>query len=277
MHGAQNKINWHETEKHLGDNGQFFAINSTPITPSTQILAKDAARSGAQSGSVFVTDWQSSGRGRRDRQWQSLPGQDLTFSLLLRMDMPTANAAMLNIAASIAVCRVIRALSPDRAERTAIKWPNDVLTGGRKVCGIICESAGSTEKLEYAVLGIGINVNGEQEELPGRDSPDRPAPASLRTELGYELCLPELLALVLKELALTCPLTASEAGRGELISIYKPLCCSLGESVRIITDDGEFRGTAADITESGAIVIDIEGVKMIFDVGDVVHARIIID
>ena len=270
---VQKNIDWKQAEIYLSSPDLSFVINSVPSVPSTQLLAKDAARGGAQGGSVYVTDFQSSGRGRRDRQWQSLPGQDLTFSLLLRPDMPTSYAPMLNIAASTAVCRALKNLSPTLEERTAIKWPNDLLVGGRKICGIICEGSGSAEKLDYAILGIGINVNGRESGLPETGSPDRPNPTSLRAELGREINLPVLLAAVLNELDRTCPLVVCEAGRAELISVYRPLCCTLGEAVRIITDGGEQTGRAVDITPSGALVIDAEGVRTTFDVGDVVHAR----
>lgn len=273
MDRVQKNIDWKQTERYLTNTNFSFVINSVPTAPSTQLLAKDAARGGAQSGSVYVTDFQNSGRGRRDRQWQSLPGQDLTFSLLLRPEMPTSYAPMLNIAASMAVCRALKSLSPTLAERTAIKWPNDLLVDGRKICGIICEGSGSAEKLDYAILGIGINVNGRESGLPETDSPDRPNPTSLRAELGRELCLPELLAAVLNELDRTCPLVVCEEGRNELVSAYKALCCTLGQVVRIITDGGEETGRAVDITSGGALVIETGGVRTVFDVGDVVHAR----
>jgi BirA family biotin operon repressor/biotin-[acetyl-CoA-carboxylase] ligase len=80
-----------------------WVINSSPRAPSTQILAKDAARSGAPHGTLYVTDFQSEGRGRRDRGWQSLPGRDLTFSVVLRPGLPAKDAPLLSLAAAISV------------------------------------------------------------------------------------------------------------------------------------------------------------------------------
>jgi BirA family biotin operon repressor/biotin-[acetyl-CoA-carboxylase] ligase len=248
-------------------------INWTRETPSTQILAKEAAKRGAPDGSVFVTDWQNSGRGRRDRSWQSLPGMDLTFSVITRRRVAAKDAPLFSLAASLAVCEALRIHLP---ESVSIKWPNDVLAGERKICGIICECAGA-EYIDYAVTGIGINVNSRHEEpAPGdKKIPQKPAPTSLSTETGRSFGLPELLALVLEELDEACSLVESAQGRAALIESYKARCGTIGRAVTIVTDEGGLECAAVGISDDGAIIVlDSSGKKRTFNAADVIHARL---
>ncbi|MDR3354088.1 MAG: biotin--[acetyl-CoA-carboxylase] ligase, partial [Synergistaceae bacterium] len=127
-------VDWSETRKFLSGALSEAAIHSAPEMPSTQTAAKDAARSGEPGWSVYVTDFQSAGRGRRDRGWQSIPGKDLTFSVILRPEMEAQYAQLLGLAASLAVARTIRKSLRGMEDGVSIKWPNDVLIRGRKVC-----------------------------------------------------------------------------------------------------------------------------------------------
>jgi BirA family biotin operon repressor/biotin-[acetyl-CoA-carboxylase] ligase len=277
-------IDWQAAKKFLRESGARHEIYATPQTPSTQILAKEAARLGAADGSVFVTDWQDSGRGRRDRTWLSLPGKDLTFSVIMRRDIAMKDAPLLSLAAALAVSNALKKALPDAD--VSIKWPNDILIGERKICGIICECAG-TERLDYAAAGIGINVNRTEEELVLNPSqppdPKKPAPTSLLAESGrtFDLPfdLPELLALVLEELDKASALTETPKGRAELLESYRAGCGTIGRAVTIITDEGDFECIAVGITDEGAIAVsgidgaEGKGEKKIFSAADVVHAR----
>ncbi|MDR0649574.1 MAG: biotin--[acetyl-CoA-carboxylase] ligase [Synergistaceae bacterium] len=245
-------------------------INATPETPSTQILAKEAARRGAADGSVFVTDWQNSGRGRRDRSWQSLPGMDLTFSVVTRRRVATKDAPLLSLAASLAVCEALRKFLP---ESVSIKWPNDVLSGERKICGILCECAGA-DYIDYAVTGIGINVNSRPSDPAPLDK-KRPAPTSLLALTGRSFDLPELLASVLEELDRAFALVETASGRAELLVSYRARCGTIGRAVTIITEDGDLDCVAVGISDEGAIVVlDADGEKKAFNAADVIHARL---
>ncbi|MDR0616112.1 MAG: biotin--[acetyl-CoA-carboxylase] ligase [Synergistaceae bacterium] len=268
-------IDWQTAKKFMRKPGSRHEINAMPETPSTQTLARESARRGAPDGSVFVTDRQNSGKGRRDRTWLSLPGKDLTFSVIIRRDMPIKDAPLLSLAVALAVSRAIRKALP--AADVSIKWPNDVLIGDRKVCGIICECAG-TERLGYAVAGIGINVNRTKEELISC-APQKPVPTSLSAESGRFFDLPELLALVLEELDEASALIESPEGRERLLDSYRAECGTIGRAVTIITEDGNFDCVAYGITDEGAIAVrGIDGgtgkmLKKVFHAADVVHAR----
>ncbi len=152
---------------------------------STNVVAQEAARGGAPHGALAVTDFQSSGRGRLGRGWTSEPGLDLTFSVVLRPDLSPQSVARLTLAASVAVADTILALG-DLEGRVTIKWPNDVLIDGRKVCGILSEAALDMDRLHWVVVGIGLNVNGTPaagvslHDLP----PGAPSPISLREARG---------------------------------------------------------------------------------------------
>jgi BirA family biotin operon repressor/biotin-[acetyl-CoA-carboxylase] ligase len=248
--------------------------------PSTQDPAKEAARGGEPNGTVFVTDYQSEGRGRRDRSWLSAPGVDLTFSAIFRMDAETRHARLLSFAAALAVASALEGRFAGKAgeagqkSRAGIKWPNDVLVDGRKICGIICESSGTSERLGYAVLGIGVNVNSREP-----DSPERPQATSVLAAFGERSDLPRLMADILNELEPRSAMVADRDGRMRLMEEYRVRCCTIGQEVRIISDDGEIfsvfgaSGTVSDVTDDGELILSSGGRTYIFNAADVVHAR----
>ena len=264
--------NWADARKfilHPGDVGAkiFFCDE----VASTQIPAKEAARNDGPHGAVFVTNHQTAGRGRRDRGWESPAGKDLTFSVILRPRVLMQYLPLLNFAIAIAVAR---ALAPVVGKgRAGLKWPNDVLIGDKKICGMICETAAKGSVLDFAVTGIGINVNRTADELPRFEEKRSPA-TSLLLETGRAHDLPRLLGGVLSELNGCVPQVECESGRAALLEEYRVRCCTLGRDVAIVTEDGVFCGIASGIEDDGRIRITGEGESRMFDAGDVIHARI---
>lgn len=133
---------------------------------STSDSAKRAAREGAPHGSLWIAESQTRGRGRQGRAWQSPPGENLLFSVLLRTSCPVARLPELSLVAGLAVRdAVARALGEDELRnvgeppRALVKWPNDVLVSGKKISGVLVESTLSGNKVEALVVGIGINVH----------------------------------------------------------------------------------------------------------------------
>jgi BirA family biotin operon repressor/biotin-[acetyl-CoA-carboxylase] ligase len=198
----------------------------------------------------------------------------LTFSVVLRPDLERCRAPLLSLAAALAVVRAADRVAPG-VTGAAIKWPNDVLAGEKKICGIICESEGSGARLDWAVLGIGINVNRTRGELPEADSPDRPGATSLRVASGGGECfdIPGLLGAVLCELDGIVRQLGSEPGRAAFAEAYAARCCTLGRALRVVADDGEYFGTAAAIGPGGVLVVDTADGPRAFDAADVVHVR----
>jgi len=269
------RINWRETKNFLRGGVRLGGtIHSAATMASTQTPAKDAARKGAAHGSVYVTDFQSSGRGRRDREWTAAPGLDLTFSVILRQDIGASHAGLLNLAASLAVGGALEKIVSARPFSIGIKWPNDVMANGKKICGIICETKSAGRRIDFAVLGVGVNVNGAARDMPVFGSGDRPRATSVFIETEYKTSLPQLLGEILSNLDELAGMIESEDGRAALIDMYRKKSCTLGKQVRVVTEEGETRGVASGITDDGALsVTDAAGLVSTFLSADVVHAH----
>jgi BirA family biotin operon repressor/biotin-[acetyl-CoA-carboxylase] ligase len=176
-----------------------------PECASTNAALKEAAAH-THTGAVLVTDEQTSGRGRLGRSWLSEPGADLTFSVLLRPRLEPDKAHLLALATGVAVAQVLEDAFQLQGQ-VSLKWPNDVLLGGRKVCGILLEGSMKSEQLVWAVAGIGLNVNSEPAAMvAGLSAADRaewsgrPEPVSLREHLGVPVLRAPLLAALLARL-----------------------------------------------------------------------------
>jgi BirA family transcriptional regulator, biotin operon repressor / biotin---[acetyl-CoA-carboxylase] ligase len=138
--------------------GTVFAgkLHFLPVTDSTNIDAVLATREGAPHGSVYLADEQRAGRGRGDHAWHSAAGDGLYVSVLLRPRIPAARLSLLPFSAGLAAAAAIQAASGLKAD---LRWPNDVLIGPRKVCGILVEAMSESGAIVAAVVGIGINVH----------------------------------------------------------------------------------------------------------------------
>src|SRR5689334_8497784 len=131
------------------------AILRLQSLPSTNDLARQLAEQGAAEGVVVLAREQTRGRGRQGRTWVSTAGQGLYLSVILRPPLEPAKAMIITLAAAVAVAET---LSTDYAVAVDIKWPNDVHARGRKISGILIESAIEKSKLSYAILGVGVNL-----------------------------------------------------------------------------------------------------------------------
>jgi BirA family transcriptional regulator, biotin operon repressor / biotin---[acetyl-CoA-carboxylase] ligase len=213
-------------------------------TGSTNEVVAARARDGEAAGLCVVAEEQTAGRGRLDRTWVSPPRAGLTLSVLLRP--VTAQLGWVPLLGGLAVVRAVR----ERAELDAtLKWPNDVLVGGRKVAGLLAEAVQGA-----VVLGIGLNVTTRAEELP----PD--GATSLAIEGASTTDRDTLLRAVLRALSLT------EADR----PAYREACSTLGREVRVHLPGGDVvEGVAEDVDVEGRLVVD--GTP--YAAGDVVHLR----
>ena len=136
-------------------------VHRIPICSSTNDLAKDLAESGAEPGEVVVCDEQTMGKGTKGRTWYSIPGKGLYFSIILFPSRP--DLSLLPLAASLAVrdgvFNVLNTL-------ISFKWPNDLISRGLKIGGILCESSFSGRRLNYSIIGIGLNVRHKKDDFP---------------------------------------------------------------------------------------------------------------
>ena len=234
---------------------------------TTQSVIKSLARQEAPAGIVACAETQSAGRGRRGRSWAGTPGKNLTFSVLLRPKLKPGEVQLLNLAAGLAVKETLRAMYNIPAE---LKWPNDILCRGRKLCGILSEAAGEPDRIYYAATGIGLNVNMEPDDLP----PELRATAtSALIESGRMLPRWRVLVTLLGAFARYAELLDTKSGGAELLSIYRRECDTLGKEVKVIQDDETFTGRAKSVTSEGALVVEINSEEKIFAAADVHHLR----
>ena len=174
--------------------GTIYAgkVHFYPEISSTNTAAMEAAHAGAPEGSVFLADQQTAGKGRNGHGWHSEPGSAVMVSVILRPRIATAQALWLSLMAGVAVhdaiARVI-GLSCD------LRWPNDLLVSGKKICGILTELSSDAEQLRHAVVGIGINVN--QVSFPPEIAP---IATSLRQQTEKVWPRDELLVALLESL-----------------------------------------------------------------------------
>lgn len=214
---------------------------------STNEAAKHEAQNGAPDGSVFVAECQQSGKGRLGRAWASPAGTGLWFSVLLRHGFSLENVSTITLLAGLAVCRVIRAETGCDAK---IKWPNDIVVGNKKVCGILTEMAAAMEGIEYVVLGIGINVNMDAfpEELAQKAT-------SLKLEYGKTIARVPFLQKLLLELEALLQLF-EQKGISPILLEYRTLCVSLNRKVQFTREGQTKYGIAKDVTEQGELTVE---------------------
>lgn len=217
-------------------------------TTSTNDLVTRLGQDGAPEGVVVYAESQSQGRGRLGRQWLSLPRKGLWFSVLLRPRLSPQSATQLTVAAATALARAIESetgLAPE------IKWPNDILIGGKKVAGILTELTAELDHVKSVVLGIGIDVNQEVREFPEEL---RACATSLRIETGRPVNRAGLAVSLLRELDRTYQLILT--GQFDAVAEeWQRRCGTVGREVAIRMGDRVIRGRAESLDSDGALLL----------------------
>jgi len=215
---------------------------------STNTVAMAAAAEGAPEGGVFLAEEQTAGRGRGANSWQSPRSTGIYCSVILRPALPPADVLALSLAAGLAVQAAIREV--DSRIEVDLKWPNDVLLNGKKVCGILTEMNAEATRVRYIVVGIGINVN--QASFPK----DLPA-TSLRLTTGSEWSRVELAGALLKSLDREYRQLAENAESKESIlqRFAENSSWVLGKRVRIEENGGAFEGTTEGLDPRGFLQV----------------------
>jgi BirA family biotin operon repressor/biotin-[acetyl-CoA-carboxylase] ligase len=223
-------------------------------TPSTMDAARAEAEAGAEEGLVVVAEEQTAGRGRFGRKWVSPAGQNLYFTLLLRPDV--ARLRTLSMAAPLAVCRGLEATTPLHPQ---IKWPNDVLIGGRKLSGILIESEFAGQAPRYALVGIGLNVN-----FRTADTEVAAIATSIAQELGSVVSREDVLAAVLNALG-----KLYEGGE-DAYAGWRERLETLGREVTVTFRGETVAGMAEDVDGEGNLVVrTADGELRTFEAGEV--------
>jgi BirA family biotin operon repressor/biotin-[acetyl-CoA-carboxylase] ligase len=234
--------------------------------PSTNAIVAARAREGAPQGLVVVADHQTAGRGRLDRAWVTPPRAALTFSVLLRPELPAERWPWLPLLAGVAV---LDAVEDAGGPPCVLKWPNDVRYAGRKLAGLLVERV-DTPAGPAAVLGIGLNVSTTVDELPV------PGAASLASVGWPGLDRGLLLARILEALGKRLRRWMVEGGdpRRGLREDYLARCETVGQQVRVHLPSGDHLvGIATDVDDDGGLQVETSAGRVTVSAGDVVHVR----
>ena len=225
------------------------AINHYEHTlTSTNLVLKDMAKQGAPHGSLCLCECQTAGRGRMDRQWSSPEGQGVWLSVLLRPQMSAENAPLITFCCALAMARAVRQVT---ALDVKIKWPNDLVLHGKKLCGILLEMGFDAQGF-WVVAGTGLNV---------RKGAYPTELAERATSIEEWAFIPDRGAIVAAYLtALEDALSAVEQHSfSGIADDFRRECITLGSAVHVLGTEANFTGIAEDIDEAGALLVRAEG------------------
>lgn len=231
----------------LGDHPWAERLEVFSVIGSTNDVLKDRAAAGAPHGTAAIADCQTGGRGRLGRRFDSPPGSGIYLSVLLRPDCPAAELMTLTAQAAVAVSRAIERVC---GVRPGIKWVNDLLLDGKKICGILTELSLEAEsgRVAWAIIGIGINCNRTAESFP----PElREIAGSILSRTGRRVDRNRLAAEVLREL--------SGLPIADWREAYRAACVNLGQEVRLIAPGRPDRcGLALDVGENAELLVRLD-------------------
>ena len=215
-------------------------------TDSTNLWIKRLAKEGAPEGTLALAEFQSAGRGRLGRSWEVPEGTSVMMSILLRPKFEPQYAPMLTLVMGMAVAKAVKKLGFD----VSIKWPNDVVVSHKKICGILTEMGVRDGKIDYAVIGVGINVNIREfpEEMADKAT-------SLYLESGKEFDRSQIPGLVMEafeeyyeKFAATCDLSG-------LKEEYESILANYDQPVRVLAKE-PYEGVARGITDGGELLVE---------------------
>ena len=232
------------------------------VIGSTNTAAMQMAEEGAPHGTLVVADRQDNGKGRRGRGWVMPAGIAIAMSIVLKPeDLHPGNAPMLTLVSALAV---VRAIGEQTGIKAAIKWPNDIVIGGKKVCGMLTEMSTQIDYINHIVVGIGINVHNEQfpEELSDRAT-------SLFLESGKRFNRAALVEAVCENFEHYYDIFMQTQDLSGLQEEYNSFLVNKDRQVRILDPQGEYEGKAQGITVRGELLVETaEGIRTV-DSGEV--------
>ena len=215
-------------------------------TDSTNLWIKRLAKEGSPEGTLALAEFQSAGRGRLGRSWEVPEGTSVMMSILLRPKFEPQYAPMLTLVMGMAVAKAVKKFGFD----VSIKWPNDVVVSHKKICGILTEMGVRDGKIDYAVIGVGINVNIREfpEEMADKAT-------SLYLESGREFDRSQIPGLVMEafeeyyeKFAATCDLSG-------LKEEYESILANYNQPVRVLAKE-PYEGVARGITDGGELLVE---------------------
>lgn len=229
---------------------------------STNTKAQELAEKGYPSGTLVVADKQESGKGRRGRSWVSPSGTGIFMTLMIKPDINPNNASMLTLVAALAVAKAITSVT---GEKALIKWPNDIVVNGKKVCGILTEMNAQFDYINHIVVGIGINVHNESfpEEISQMAS-------SLMIEAGGKrFHRAQIIAETMSYFEQYYDTFLKTQDLSALVREYDELLVNRNKSVRVLDPKEPFDGKAMGITPKGELIVDTWESRKLVSSGEV--------
>ncbi|MCQ2549331.1 MAG: biotin--[acetyl-CoA-carboxylase] ligase [Lachnospiraceae bacterium] len=222
-------------------------------TDSTNADAMRLGEEGAEHGTLVVANHQNKGRGRRGRVWQSPVGTTISMSFLVKPEIAPGKASMLTLVMALAVAKGIEEACD---LSTAIKWPNDILVNGKKVCGILTEMKAEMDYIHGVIIGVGINVNVESfpEELQSMAT-------SLILEKGRKVSRAEVIERVAENFEEYYEKFMETEDLSLLRDLYEERLISKGKAVKVLDPQGEYTGISKGITDTGELVVETQDGK----------------
>ncbi len=225
------------------------------VIDSTNDVCKEAGEKEMPSGFLAVADRQDAGRGSRGRNWVSPSGYNIFMSIMVRPQIPMDKVSGLTLVMALSVSQAIERITGIN-NITGIKWPNDVVIKGRKICGILTELHPNPKSEDYfVVIGVGINVNQPAEEFPKEI---QETAGSVFSQTGMNTDRSKLIALCMKFFEENYEKYCRNSDLSLLKEEYEKHLININKQVRILDPKGEYEAVAAGITRSGALMITRE-------------------
>jgi BirA family biotin operon repressor/biotin-[acetyl-CoA-carboxylase] ligase len=248
-----------------GLNTRFIAkkIHYFDYLSSTMDFAMQLGMQSAPGGSIVIAESQTRGRGRLGRSWLSPKYKGIYFSVILRPKLSPSASPVLTLLSAVSICEAVKKAAGLDAR---IKWPNDVFAGGKKIAGILTEINAEMDKVNFVVIGIGLNVNNDRKSLI-------PQATSLKEQLGHALSRVSLLQELLRRIEENYSIMEKE-GPGPIIEKWRNFNLTLGSRVKVHFQDRYIEGQAIGVDNDGSLLIrkDAGLVQKIFS-GDITHLR----
>ncbi len=231
-----------------GLNTEFIGRNIFYYDETDTTNERAKANSSAPDGSVFIAEVQTHGKGSRGKGWTSPKGTGIWHSILLKPDIAPMEVSQITLVAGLAVCKAV-------GLDAKIKWPNDIVIGSKKLCGILTEMSAEMDMVNYVVCGIGVNVN-----MESFDSEIAHRATSMYIESGKKYCRNEIIAKLLNSFEYYYE-KFLEGGLDAILDEYKRNCVTIGKEVSVIFKKETVRGKAVDVDRGGALIVEtIDGV-----------------
>ncbi|TFE30033.1 biotin--[acetyl-CoA-carboxylase] ligase [Cohnella luojiensis] len=250
LQGKPSRLSVHELLPKLNTKRFGRQLHLLDVVPSTQDEMRRLAEQGAPEGTLVIAEQQTNGRGRMGRSWVSPAGKGIWMSLLLRPPVPLPLTPQLTLLAAVALSRAIIREVP---VTIGIKWPNDLLVNGKKISGILLESAAEDERLRYVVVGMGISVNLDAEDYP-EDLLTKAV--SLKMASGNALNRSDLIASILEEFERLYELYL-EQGFAPIRSLWEAHSVTLNKETTLHTPQGPILGVPRGLDDMGGLKVEL--------------------